>query len=174
MEKRPRISLAVAVAFYSVLVVALGMVVHWAYQYLEAPQNTFLGLVIQHAWPVSLVGILIYLGLFLVLYRKVVLPVQDITVKLYAITRGSLEPLTVNSSIKEIQDIVECITFLISKMNKASSSVSVSELSNAAQNLRSVAKNSTVLQESEKDTLTDIATKIEEAGRALSKYSLLQ
>ena len=172
MNSKTGISLALTVALCSVLVIAAAMTVYAVFQYFGTPGRTVIGLVLQHSWHVLALGVLIYLTLCAVLYKRVVRPVKDIYVKLYAITKGDLSPISVHSNITEIQEIVEGIRFLLSEIDKSTPAISVSDLSEAAQKLRSVARESDALDESTKYTLTETAEKIDEAVKALSRGSV--
>ncbi len=168
MNDKRKISLAFVVAVYTALVIALGMSVYAIYQYFAMPNETILGLVLEHSWHVVVLGVLTYVTLYAVLYKKVVLPIRDLYLKLYAITRGNLSSITVDSNIMEIEEIAEGVQLLIAETNRGVPEVSLAGLSESAQQLRSLAKESNPLDESEKDILLNVASKIDEAVRGLA------
>lgn len=172
MNNRVEISLSLTVALYSALVIALGMAVYAVFQYFLTPERTVLSLVLQHSWHVLVLGVLIYVTLHAVLYKKVVRPIQDIYVRLYAITKGDLSPISVDSNITEIQEIVEGIRFLISEIKKSTPAISLSDLSKVAGDLRSLAKKSVALEESTKEELMEIAVRIDGVAEALSNEAV--
>lgn len=157
MNAKREISLAFVVAVYTAVVIALGMGVYAVYQYFALPNETVLGLVLEHSWHVVVLGVLTYVTLYAVLYKKVVLPIRDLYLKLYAITRGNLSSITVDSNIIEIAQIAEGVRLLIAETDRGVPEVSLAELSEDAQKLRSVAKESDPLDDSEKDILLNVA-----------------
>jgi len=165
-------SLTLTVALYSALVIAVGMAIYAVFQYFLAPERTVLSLMLQHGWHVLALGVLIYVTLYGVLYRKVVRPIQDIYVKLYAITKGDLSPISVDSNITEIQEIVEGIRFILSEIKRSAPVVPLSDLCKVAEDLRSLARESGVFEEITKEKLMEIAAKIDETVKALSKEAV--
>ena len=172
MNSRVRLSLALTIALYSVLVIAVGMGVYAAFQYSLTPERTVLSLVLQHSWHVLVLGVLIYLMLNIVLHKTVVRPIRDIYLKMYGIAKGDLSPISVDSNITEVQEIVEGVKFLLSEIDKSTPAISLSGLSNVAEDLRSLARESIALEESAKEKLMESALAIDGAVRALSKEAV--
>jgi hypothetical protein len=168
MNDKREISLAFVVAVYTALVIALGMAVYAIYQYFAMPNETILGLVLEHSWHVVVLGVLTYVTLYAVLYKKVVLPIRDLYLKLYAITRGNLSSITVDSNIMEIAEIAEGVQLLIAETDRSVPEVSLAGLSESAQQLREVSKESNPLDDSEKDILLNVANKIDETVKGLT------
>ncbi len=160
------------VTVYTALIIAIGMAVYAVYQYFASPGMTVLGLILQHSWHVVAYGVLLYLSLSLVLYRNVVRPVQQLNVKLYAISKGDLSPVSVDSNVEEIQEIAQVVNFLLAQIEKAVPDVSVSELSESSQELRTIAHESDALEDSAKEALVGIANQVDEVVEALAIESL--
>ncbi len=163
MNSKRVMPLALVVASYAVLVIALAMAVYATYQYFASPGRTALGLVLEHSWHVLALGVLIYITLYAVLYRTVVRPIHNIYLKIYAITKGDFSPITVDSRIMEIQEIADGVKFLLSEIDKSTPEISLPDISKVGEELRSFAKNSKTLEESAKYELMAIAAKIDEA-----------
>lgn len=168
MENKRKISLASVVAGYSALVIALGMAVYAVYQYTATPGETILGLVFEHSWHVLVLGVLIYATLYAILYKTVVRPIHDLYLKLYAITRGDLSSLDIDSNIVEISEIAEGVQLLLDEMDRSVPDMSLTAFSNRTQKIRSVAKESDALDMSAKDFLMNLSNEIEEVVRELS------
>jgi len=167
MKNRPEISLALVVAVDSAVVIALGMAVYAAYQYITTPGKTVLGLVFEHSWHVIFLGLLIYVTLYAVLYKKVVIPIHDLYQKLYAITRGNLKSLEIESNIVEIAEIAEGVQLLLDEMDSSVPDISLAKLSDDTEKIRLIAKESDALDTAAKDILMSVANEIDEVVRGL-------
>lgn len=138
------------------------------YQYVATPGKTVLGLVLEHSLHVIVLGSLIYATLYAVLYKTVVRPIRELYLKLYAITRGDLSSLDIDSNIVEISEIAEGVQLLLDEMDRSIPDVSLTALSNRTQKIRSIAKESDALDMSAKDFLMNLANEIDEVVRELS------
>lgn len=168
MNNKREVSLASVVAGYSAAVIAFGMGIYAVYQYVAMPNRTVLGLILEHSLHVIVLGLLIYGTLYAVLYRKVVRPIRDLYLKLYAITRGNLSSIDVESNIVEIAQIAEGVQILLDGMDKSVPKVSLTELSNRTQKIRSIAKKPDALNPPAKDFLMNVANEIDDVVRELS------
>lgn len=168
MNAKREVSLASVVAGYSALVIALGMGIYAVYQYKAMPDKTVLGLILEHSWHVIVLGFLIYGTLYIVLYGKVVKPIHDLYLKLYAITRGNLSSIEIDSNITEISEIAEGVQVLLDGMDRNIPRVSLIELSNRTQKIRSIAQKSDALDPPAKDFLINVANEIDDVVRELS------
>ncbi|MDH4240980.1 MAG: hypothetical protein OEW48_15585 [Phycisphaerae bacterium] len=168
MKNKREISLALVVALYSAVVIALGMAAYAVYQYIATPDKTVLGLVFEHSWHVIVLGLLIYATLYAVLYEKVVRPIRDLKLKLYAITRGNLTSIEIDSNVVEITEIAEGVQLLLDEMDRSVPHVSLTALSNCTQKIRSIAKESEALDTAAKDFLMNLSNVIDKMVRELS------
>ena len=168
MNDKREVSLASVVAGYSAAVIAFGMAIYAVYQYYEMPGKTVLGLILEHSLHVIVLGLLIYGTLYAVLYSKVVRPIRDLYLKLYAITRGNLSSINVDSNIVEIAQIAEGVRILLDGMDQRVPKVSLTELSNRTQKIRSIAKKPGALDPPAKDFLINVANEIDDVVRELS------
>jgi signal transduction histidine kinase len=168
MNDKREVSLASVVAGYSAAVIAFGMAIYAVYQYHEMPDKTVLGLILEHSLHVIVLGLLIYGTLYAVLYRKVVRPIRDLYLKLYAITRGNLSSIKVDSNIVEIAQIAEGVQILLDGMDQRVPKISLAELSNRTQKIRSIAKKPEALDPTAKDFLINVANEIDDVVRELS------
>lgn len=168
MTDKHEVSLASVVAGYSAAVIAFGMGIYAIYQYYAMPNKTILGLILEHSLHVIVLGLLIYGTLYAVLYRKVVSPIRDLYLKLYAITRGNLSSINVSSNIIEIAQIAEGVQILLDGMDQSVPKVSLSELSNRTHRIRSIAKKPDALDPPAKDFLMNVANEIDDVVKELS------
>jgi len=173
MKKIKKISLSMAISLYTALVIALGMALYAVYQYFAMPGMTVWGLIIGHGWHVIVLGIIIYVMLYAVLNKKVAQPLQDLYVKIYAITKGDLSPVSVNSNIMEIQEMGDGISLLLHEISKPAPKVSLLALSGCIQDLRLIAKEQDALKDEERDRLMAIANTIANIEEVLSSHLLL-
>jgi hypothetical protein len=162
-----KVSLASVVAGYSALVIAFGMAVFAVYQYRVNPGETILGLLFEHSLHVIFLGLFIYIVLYAALYKAVVRPIHDLYLKLYAVTRGNLSSIEIDSNITEISEIVEGVQLLLNEMDHSVPRMSLAALSNRTQKIRSIAKESIALDMSAKDFLMNLSNEIEEVVREL-------
>jgi hypothetical protein len=88
--------------------------------------------------------------------------------KLYAITRGNLSSISVSSNIIEIAQIAEGVQILLDGMDQSVPKVSLSELSNRTQKIRSIAKKPDALDPPAKDFLMNVANEIDDVVKELS------
>jgi len=172
MNTRRSRSLAFVVTLYTALVIALGMGAYGVYQYLVMPGQTVASLVLEHAWHVAVFAVVIYLALSLVLHGNVVRPVQQLNVKLYAITKGDLSPVSVASNVEEIQEIAGVVNFLLERIDAPVRGVSVADLAGSSKTLRAIAHGSAALGDTDRNSLVDIAGRIDSMVSALSMDSL--
>jgi hypothetical protein len=168
MNDKREVSLASVVAGYSAAVIAFGMAIYGIYQYVAMPGKTVLGLILEHSLHVIVLGLLIYGTLYAVLYSKVVRPIRDLYLKLYAITRGNLSSIEIDSNIIEIAQIAEGVQILLDGMDHSVPKVSLTEISNRTQKIRSIAKEPDALDTSDKEFLMNVANEIDEVVRELS------
>jgi len=168
MTDKHEVSLASVVAGYSAAVIAFGMGIYAIYQYYAMPGKTVLGLILEHSLHVIVLGLLIYGTLYAVLYRKVVKPIRDLYLKLYAITRGNLSTIEVDSKIVEIAQIAEGVRILLEGIDQSVPKVSLAELSNRTQKIRSIAKKRDALDPPAKDFLMNVANDIDDVVKELS------
>jgi methyl-accepting chemotaxis protein len=125
MTRRRGRSVAFVCTVYTALVIAAAMAVYGVYQYLNTPGTSALRLVLEHGSHVLAFGVLLYLSLSLVLYRNVVRPIRRLNVKLYAITKGDLAPVRVESRVFEVQEIAEVVNFLLRQIGRRAPDVPI-------------------------------------------------
>ncbi len=172
MKRPATTSLVVVITWYTALVIAGGMTVYGVFQYLSTPEKTVLGLVVEHGVHVLALGTVIYLALNIVLHRKVTRPIGQLTLDLYAISKGNFRPVTVESRITEIQAIAEGVSLLIGRIAGSRTGATALELSKCSSRLRSRARKSEAMDEQDKQVLMDTAERIDTIIRELSMGSL--
>jgi methyl-accepting chemotaxis protein len=165
-------SLAFIVTAYTALVIAGGMTLYAIYQYLATPGQSAMALALEHGLHVLAYGVALYLSLSLVLYRKVVRPIRQLDVKLYAISKGDLSPISVKTNVREVQEIAQVVNFLLKEIGRPVPEVSLSDLSGGCQKLRVLAHELEDLDDSTRQAFVGIANGVEEVVEALSRLSL--
>ncbi|MHC4789227.1 MAG: hypothetical protein ACYS8K_08525 [Planctomycetota bacterium] len=164
--------MAFIVTFYTALVIAGGMALYGVYQYLQTPGITATQLVLEHGLHVFAYGVALYLTLSLVLHRRVVLPVRELGVKLYALSKGDLEPIVLKSNVTEVQEIAKVVNFLIRQIGQPVPEVSLSDLSGSCERLRRLAHELDSIDDATREAFVGIANGVEEVVEALSRMSL--
>jgi len=174
VNHKREVSLASVVAGYSAAAIALGMGIYAIYQYYVMTNETILGLILEHSLHVIVLGLLIYGMLYAVLYRKVVKPIRDLYLKLYAITRGNLSHIKVDSNIVEVAQISEGVQILLDSMDQRVPKLSLTALSNRTRKIRSIVKKPDALDPPAKEFLMNVANEIDDVVRELSLANHLE
>jgi methyl-accepting chemotaxis protein len=172
MNSKAQKSLAQVVVVYAALVIAAGMAVYAAFQYIMTPNRTVMGLLVEHMWHVVALGVFMYVVLSAVLVRKVVQPIHSLYLRCYAITRGDFSRISVESDVLEIQEIADGMNMMLDRIDKSMSETSLSDLSGSAQDLRALAKEPNLSQESTRERLLQVALKIDEVVAMLTSSAL--
>jgi methyl-accepting chemotaxis protein len=148
------------------------MAAYAVYEYLSMPGVTIPRLILEHGWHVLAYGVVVYVALSVVLYRNVVRPVRQLNVKLYAISRGDLSPVNVESRVDEVQQIAQVVNFLLARIQAPPEGLPQSELSQCGEQLRAMARAVGGLDDDARKALIEIANRCEKAVEGLSSRSL--
>ncbi len=173
-RERRHTSFAFTLTVYTALIIAAGMGVFAVYQYVSTPGETIPGLVLRHGLHVLGLGGMVYLALSAVLYRKMVRPIQDLNVKLYAISKGDFTPLDEDTGISEIRQVAIVVNFLLRQMKRAVPEGLTDELSQCSAQLRSLASEATSMSDSDRGSLVEAAGRIDSVGERLTASSLVR
>jgi methyl-accepting chemotaxis protein len=166
--ERRHASLAFILTVYTALVIAAGMGVYAVHQYISNPGETVLGLVLRHGSHVVGLGVMVYLALSAVLYRKMVRPIQNLNVKLYAISKGDFTPLEVDPGISEIRQVAIVVNFLLREMQRAVPEGLADELQQCSSRLRVLGEEAESISDHDKGRLLEAAGRIESVAERLS------
>lgn len=109
-------SLAVHVAAWTVVALAVSMAIYGAYQYATVPGISVLGLLTEHLAHVVVLGVVIYGVLWLGLQQTIVQPSHRVATHLYGVGMGEVEELSVASPVREVQHIVSAVNLMIRRM----------------------------------------------------------
>ncbi|MHC5037905.1 MAG: HAMP domain-containing protein [Planctomycetota bacterium] len=172
MEDRNKHSLALTIYLYTAGVLVVGMGFYAVFQYTLNPGRSVSGLIFEHLTHILVLGVLAYLMVNFVLYRKVVLPIKTLHLKLYSFAGGDFRPASVKSSVREIQEIAESINRMQERIDQASPEVSLKELSDTASEIRDLARRSETMELSDKERLMSAANQIDGTIVSLSKKGL--
>ncbi len=174
MRTRHDWPLAVTIAVYTAAVMVVGMAVYAVFQYFLSPGHTVVGLVLEHMSHVLVLGVLIYVMLYLVLHRKVVRPINTLYWKLYSFAGGDFRPVSIRSSIREINQIADGINIMLAKIDQSRPEVSLDDLARGAGQLRDLVQRSSQLGQQTTEVLLEVAKKIDNAVAAITVYTLDQ
>jgi HAMP domain-containing protein len=164
--------LAWVIAFYTAVVLAVGMGGYAVAQYFLTPGRTVVGLVVEHLSHLLVLGVLVYAMLNLVLLRKVVRPISALRGKLHTFAGGDFRPASIESNIREVNETAEAINRMMAKIDRWRPDVSLGDLSWSASNLRGLAQKSDLLDRSTKETLLEAARLIDETVANIAKYEV--
>lgn len=158
-------SLSFVTALWMALVIALAMAGYAVVQKMFEPQTTWRSLFIHHLWHVIVLGGVIYLACWMEFRRLLALPLNRIYLHLYAVGKGRLEPLKVNSNIREIRSIVEGVNLMIWRMGRASDPKA---LPDALEDLRVIRETIRELAAQKPDNFSELAGRLDDLEQNLS------
>lgn len=158
------ISLSFCVAIWTALAIGLSMAVYALFQYFYLPGMSIKELVIHHLWHVVVLGAVIHLSCWLIFHYILIRPINQIYVHLYQLGKGQVENLTVVSSVKELQIIVEGINVMIWKMEKWMSPLAIE---NAHKEIQAIALIATQLRMENKEVAEAITKRVESLEASL-------
>jgi hypothetical protein len=125
--ERPQLaSLSLIVALWTAGIIVIAMTAYAIWQYYTHPGISVGELIQNHLWHVLVLGAVIYASLWACFRRLLVQPLNRIYIHLYAVGKGQLEPLEIESNIREIQTIVEGINLMTGRMGRAADPKSLS------------------------------------------------
>ena len=106
-------SLSFVVTFWTAVAIAASMAFYAILQHELHPELTARELLLRHMWHVLALGGVTYLTLWLVFRRFLWRPLNQVFLHLYGVSKGHLEPLRLQSNIREIATIAESINLMI-------------------------------------------------------------
>ena len=161
------VSLTVEVTLVAAFVTAAGMAVYGVIQYFTGPGHTVTGLILHHSWHVVVLGGLTYVVLYAALARHVMRPIRTLFLKCYAITKGDLGPVEVDTRVQEIQVIADGINMVLDRIRKTEPQIASGDLVSCAEGLRSIATDpDNHLTSGSEDFLLEAVARIECAAAA--------
>lgn len=120
-------SLSFVVAFWTAVAIAVAMAGYAVVQLVLSPELTVRELVLRHLWHVLALGAVIHLACWLVFRHVLWKPLNGIYLHLYALGKGELEPLQVDTRIEELHIIAEGINLLIWRLSQHRDAETLSE-----------------------------------------------
>ncbi len=156
-----RTALAVVIGKYMAAVLVGGMAIYGAVEYFLVPDITFTHLILEHLGHVVFLMILVYITLYYLLLRTVVVPIRQFRSKLYRIAGGELTPVENVSRIREVQDMADGINLMIERFSGGLPDASLGELAVRGGELKDLAKSSDNLEMVQKETLLNTASEID-------------
>ena len=172
MLSRRGSSLALLSAVYTAAVIAGGMGIYAVYQYVTAETTNATTLLLEHGVHVLGLGVAVYLALGAVLYRKVVRPLEELDLKLYAISRGDFSPITIETNVNEIRQIAEVVNFVLAELRASEDRLEVAGLAEGGRRLRGMAHQGKSPGDEARRSLISITNEIDEVTEKLSVADL--
>lgn len=129
-------SLTFVVTFWSAAAIAVSMACYAVAQHWLHPEMTAVELVMHHLWHVLALGAVIYLALWLGFRRFLWRPLMRIFLHLYGVGKGHLEPLRVQSHIRELTTIAEGINLMIWRLGREMDPEAIERASRSMAELR--------------------------------------
>lgn len=117
--RQPGIGLSFVVALASAAGIALAMAAYAAYEFWHIPGLTVKQLFLHHLSHVLLLGAVIHLATWLALRFLLSRQLDQIYVHLYGIGEGKLQPLKLDTRIREIKLIVDGINLMIWRIGRS-------------------------------------------------------
>lgn len=109
-------SLSFIITIWMAVAIAVSMGAYAAYEYATAPSQNLRELAVEHLGHVLVLGITIYILCWSVFYFVLLRPFNRVYLHLYAIGAGRLEPLALNSNVREIRTIVDGVNLMLSRI----------------------------------------------------------
>ena len=154
--------LALMIAVYTGASMVGAMAVYAVFQYFFGSGHTVVDLALAHLSHVVVIGALTYAVLYVVLLKKVVRPIDELSLKLYAVGKGDLSPASIASNIAEIRQIADGINLMLAKMEEGPAAASLRWLYMASKELRGVAKNPEAMNSDARERVLGVANILEE------------
>lgn len=118
-EPHPRLApLSFLVALWIAIVIALAMGVYGVWQYFSNPGITVRELARHHLWHVVVLGGVIHLSLWACLHCLLIRPLNQIYLHLYNLGGGRVQKLNINTSVAEVQTIMDGINLMIWRLDQ--------------------------------------------------------
>jgi len=115
--KRTR-SLSFVVAAWTAVAIAISMGAYAVFEYFTVPGMTVGALALHHLWHVVVLGVVIYALCRAIVQQIVVRPLEQIHAHLYGLGMGRLEPLALETNVREIQSIVDHVNLMLGRMEQ--------------------------------------------------------
>lgn len=144
--------------------IAVSMTTYAVYQYFAMPGMTVADLFLHHLWHVLALGGIIYILCWVIFDRALLQPMKRIYLHLYAVGAGKLEPLELESSVTEIQTIVEGVNVMLSRLKHGADANTI-EL--ARQRIEEIKNNVMELSTPDRTGVAEILDALAELERGL-------
>lgn len=111
----------------SLSAVVIGMSVYTAFEIATSSQIDIEEIFTHHILPTLMIGVIIWAVLSFLLNSKVVTPIREIIDHLGRIGRGRLGPIEIDFTVREINELKDCVNHLTSKLKDAPDSEGASK-----------------------------------------------
>lgn len=156
--------LSFVVTFWTAAAITLSMTFYAVMQHQLHSDVTVVELVLQHLSHVLALGAVIYLTLWLSFRWFLWRPLMQIFMHLYGVGKGRLEPLRVNSRIRELTTIADGINLMIWRMGREIDPEAIDRASRSLANLRGLLA---PLTGENPDLFNEISQQLEEIEHSL-------
>jgi methyl-accepting chemotaxis protein len=163
MKKYQYSSLSIQVSLCSILVIFIAMCVYSTVMYfVRGSRMEIVHELGNNLAMVFVLGCLIHLALHYTLRRLLMRPLEQLYVKMYAVTRGDFAPVALETDIQELQDIANGINMMAQRLQKLPGEQGLGHMQLDVTRLRHVADDEAhAMPEETRDYLRDLAGRIE-------------
>lgn len=158
-----RWSISSITSFLAAGAVAAGMAVYAIVSYVADPSQSPLNLLLQHTWHVVALGVTIYVCVLVALRRLLVQPIHKIYVHLYGVGSGRLRPLHLDTSVRELAEIVAGVNLMIKRMDRGPEGAARGQVQEVVKDLRDAAHSRAAMDLELASQLTRAAKDLEHA-----------
>lgn len=131
-----KISLGWFVALLSAVIVGSFMILHDAFLGNLDAAGGMSQRLLSHGWHVVLYVVIVFLLMNAILQKLLVRPVQKLYLQLYALSKGEIAPIVVQSHLAEIQEIEDGINMIIDRLPSHLNETPLEKISREVQQLR--------------------------------------
>ena len=169
--RQPGIGLSFVVALASAAGIALAMAAYAAYEFWHIPGLTVKQLFLHHLSHALLLGAVIHLATWLALKFLLSRQLDQIYVHLYGVGEGKLQPLKIETRIREIKLIVDGINLMIWRIGRSQDAEAFAKAEQDLLHLKDAIKRVTAENPALLADLTDSVENLERSLLSLSQES---
>ena len=163
MKKYQYSSLSIQVSLCSILVIFIAMCSYSVAMYfVRGSRMEIVNELGNNLAMVFVLGCLIHLALHYTLRRLLMRPLEQLYVKMYAVTKGDFTPVVLETDIQELQDIANGINMMAQRLQKLPGDQGLAKMQLDVEQLRLLADNEEhAMAEESREYLRELAARIE-------------
>ena len=167
-------SLSFVAALWTAAAIAVVMAVYAVLQKAIEPDVTWRELFVHHLWHVFVLGGVIHLACWLVFQRLLGRPLNRIYLHLYGMGKGRLEPLKVESNVRELRSIIDGINLLIWRMGRSDDPNALPDAQERIATIRQRLRDLSMQQPEQSGEVTELLDGLERDLLAVAQFGLKQ